>query len=120
MKRASRLDYAYAVGRVRALEKDLIPRPVFREAAAQPDFRLAMDVLQDAGAFDGDLGEIRDAAELEEFLLREEAALDRNLDELLPDRPVLAAVRLDGRPEKALDAVAPEGCASARRDGPPG
>lgn len=109
MKPAARLDYAYAVGRVRALEKNLIARPVFREAAAEPDFRLAMEVLQGAGAFAGDLGEVRDAAGLEAFLSQEWAALDRELAELLPDLPVLEAVRLEDRPEEALAAVAPLG-----------
>ena len=45
MKRISRLDYAFAVGRVRALEKHLVSRAVFREAADEVDFSSAIKVV---------------------------------------------------------------------------
>jgi len=38
MKKISRIDYTYAVGRVRALEKKLISRDVFLESAEEEDF----------------------------------------------------------------------------------
>ena len=51
MKKVSRLEYTYAVGRVRALEKNLIPRAVFLEAAEEKDLTSALKVIFDAGTF---------------------------------------------------------------------
>ena len=43
MKRRSPLDYAYAVGRVRALETRLVGKAVFREAAGAPDLAVGAE-----------------------------------------------------------------------------
>ena len=51
MKKPSRLDYAYAVGRVRVLENKLVGRAIFREASEQSDFSSALKVIFDAGDF---------------------------------------------------------------------
>ena len=51
MKRKSRLDYAYAVGRIRALENNLVARPSFMEAAEEKDLPSALKIIFDAGQF---------------------------------------------------------------------
>ena len=51
MKKAPVLDYAYAVGRVRALENKLVPKAVFWTAAEEKDIRSALKVIFDAGSF---------------------------------------------------------------------
>ncbi len=55
MKKPSRLNYAYAVGRVRVLEKDLVEKAVFSEASEESDFSSAMKVIFDAGKFSEEL-----------------------------------------------------------------
>ena len=68
MRRPSRLDYAYAVGRVRVLEKRLVERAVFSEASEESDFSSALKVIFDAGDFLEEMVELKDSEELDEFL----------------------------------------------------
>jgi V/A-type H+-transporting ATPase subunit C len=70
-----RLDYAFAVGRVRALEVHLIARAVFLEAADGKDLPAALKVLMEAGSFQEDRVEFRDARDLDGYLETERAAL---------------------------------------------
>ena len=69
MRKISRLDYAFAVGRVRALEKNLVSRAVFKEAADEADFSSAIKVVLDAGRFPDELIDITNSEELDVFLI---------------------------------------------------
>lgn len=109
MKKPSRLSYAYAVGRVRALEKDLVDKTVFREALEERDFASALKIIFDAGNFSEELIQIKDSAELDAFLEKEKEELDRLLSEILPDEDLMRIYYNDGSPDKEL--------AFARRSG---
>jgi vacuolar-type H+-ATPase subunit C/Vma6 len=82
MKRPSRLDYAFAVGRVRVLEKDLVPMAVFREAAEERDITSAMKTIFDAGRFLDEMTEVRNSEGLDLFLANEERQLLKTLSEI--------------------------------------
>ena len=85
MKEISRLDYAYAVGRIRALENNLISRDVFMEAAGEKEINNALKTMYDAGSFLDEMNEVTDSAGLDQFILNEKNYLDKLARELLPD-----------------------------------
>ena len=102
MKRPSRLSYAYAVGRVRALEKDLVDKAVFREALEERDFADALKLIFDAGNFSEELIQIKDSTELDAFLEKEKKELDRLLSEILLDEDLMRIYHNDGSPDEVL------------------
>jgi vacuolar-type H+-ATPase subunit C/Vma6 len=102
MRRKSRLDYAYAVGRVRALEGYLVSRAVFREAVDETDFASAIKVVFDAGRFPEELIDIQNSEELDAFLGKEEKALREELDALVFEKELLDLVSDRHRPDKTL------------------
>ena len=85
MSRPSRLDYAYSVGRIRALEKKMVSRDVFLEAAGEREFESALKIIFDAGSFADDLLGIKNSAELDRFILAEEEHLNKLAGELFID-----------------------------------
>ena len=103
MKRMSRLDYAYAVGRVRALENYLVARPSFIEAAEENDLSSALKIIFDAGRFHQEKIEIDNSEQLDEFLEKEEAALQGLISGILKEKEIEKIVRGVNQPEKALD-----------------
>jgi len=82
----SPLDYAFAVGRVRALESYLIPQKVFQEAAEASSLEKVLELISDAGKFGEELLEIRTSDQLEKFLLKEKIGLDFTLQELFLEK----------------------------------
>lgn len=82
----SALDYAFAVGRVRALENYLISYQVFQEAAEAGTSDQALEVISDAGNFGEDLLAVKDAEELDKVLLKEKMSLDSTLGELFLEK----------------------------------
>lgn len=105
MKRPSRFAYAYAVGRVRALEKKLVPQTVFREAAGL-EFVAALKMLDDVGSFSGELSEVRDTRELDVFMAKQEEDLSDLAARLLPEEDILRAIEPALRPDAAVAAAA--------------
>lgn len=97
MKRPSRLDYAYAVGRVRALENNLIPRALFWESAEAKDLSSTMKAIFDAGAFLKENPEIQTTEELDEFLANEEENLTHLISELLLEDDIFRIVMMEDR-----------------------
>ncbi|MGQ9800177.1 MAG: V-type ATPase subunit [Candidatus Saccharicenans sp.] len=85
------LNYAFAVGRVRALENYLIPYQVFREAAEAETAGRALELISDAGKFGEDLLLVRTPDQLDRVLLKERMALDFNLEELFLERKLYHA-----------------------------
>jgi len=96
MRKPSRLDYAYAVGRVRVLETNLIPRAVFWEVAAEENFSGAMKAIFDAGTFLEEKLDIQSSEELDGFISNEETDLVQLISGLLLDKDVfLMAIKED-------------------------
>jgi len=85
------LDYAFAVGRVRALENYLIPYQVFREATEAETAGRALELISDAGKFGEDLLLVKTPDQLDRVLLKERMALDFNLEELFLERELYHA-----------------------------
>ena len=102
MSRPSRLDYAYSVGRVRALEKKLVSRDVFLEAAGEREFESALKIIFDAGSFTDDLLGIKNSAELDRFILAEEEHLIKLAEELFFDDSFRDMFKHDFNPSQAL------------------
>lgn len=102
MKRPSRLSYAYAVGRVRALENKLVERAIFSEASEESEFSAAMKVILDAGSFSEEMIQIRDSDELDEYLEKEERNLYRLLEEILLEGDILTIFLEESHPDKAI------------------
>lgn len=102
MKKPSRLAYAYAVGRVRALERKLIERAIFREAAEGKDFSSAIKIVFDAGDFQEEMTKIQNSDDLDELIEKEEERLYRAVRELLLEEDILSIIIQESRPDKAL------------------
>jgi len=102
MSRPSRLNYAYAVGRVHALEKYLVQHAVFREAAEATDFLAALKIIYDAGNYPEDLTKLRTSEELDAFLRGEEESLRRLLAEIVLEKNILEVFLLEKSPGEAL------------------
>jgi len=107
MKKPPRLDYAFAVGKVRALEKKLVSKDVFREAAEENDFQSAIKIIFDAGAFSEEMVEIKDSRALDEYLEKEGKNLRILMAELLLEKDILRIFEEDERLQKAM-LLAPE------------
>ena len=102
MRKPSRLDYAYAVGRIRVLEKKLVERAVFSEASEESDFLSALKVIFDAGDFPEEMVELKDSDELDEFLEKEERALYCLMDRILLESDVFDIYLEESDPQKAM------------------
>jgi V/A-type H+-transporting ATPase subunit C len=107
MKKPSRLDYAFSVGKVRALEKRLVSKAVFGEAADEDDFQSAVKIIFDAGAFSEEMIEIKDSKALDEYLEKEGKNLRILMDELLLEKDILRILDEDERPQNKM-LLAPE------------
>ena len=100
MKKVSRLDYAFAVGRVRALEKHLVSQAVFREAIDAVGFSNAIKVVFDAGRFPEELIDITNSEELDSFLVQEQKDLQAEIAELLFEADLLDLVSEERRADR--------------------
>ncbi len=109
MKRRSRLDYIYSVGRVRALERHLVQRAVFEEAAEMSEPAATLKLIYDTGRYPEALVRVHDSAELDAVLDAEEEVLKREMTELILDKDVLDVYLNIAHPEKALTAAAGTG-----------
>jgi V/A-type H+-transporting ATPase subunit C len=88
MRRPARLDYAYSVGRVRALESQLVSKTVFMEAAEEEEFISTLKVIFEAGQFKEENLEIQNSEQLDEFLEKERQILDRLASEILLEEEI--------------------------------
>jgi len=100
--KVSRLDYAFAVGRVRALENKLIPKDVFLESAEEKDFSSALKTMFDAGTFLEEMEEIKDTRHLDIFLEKEKESLLGSVSGLFLEKKVKMVIEEEKAPEKAL------------------
>ena len=109
MKKPTRLDYIYAVGRIRALERALIQRAVFVEAAGMSESAAAIKLIYDAGHYPEALVKVTDSAALDAVLSGEEDTLKREMTGLIQDKDILEVYLQGFRPETALAAAARSG-----------
>lgn len=102
MKRPSRLSYAYAVGRIRALEKDLVEQAVFKEASEEKDMASALKVIFDAGKFSDEMVQIKDSYEMDGYIEKEEEEVRRLMREILIEEDLLKVFYEEENPGEAL------------------
>jgi V/A-type H+-transporting ATPase subunit C len=70
-KRVSPLDYAFAIGKIRALETRLIKRNIFEEMVAASPIDEALKILSEAGDYPDEVMRIKDSTNLESILKKE-------------------------------------------------
>jgi V/A-type H+/Na+-transporting ATPase subunit C len=87
MKKKSALSYAFAVGKIKVLEKSLLRAETFAQAMPL-ETNEALRLLAEAGLYGEELAKVRDGAELEKVLAEALAGLKQLLRSLLLD-PVL-------------------------------
>ncbi len=102
MKKPSRLSYAYAVGRIRALEKVLVEQAVFKEASEEKDLASALKVIFDAGNFSEELVQIEDSDKLDEYIEKEEEEVRRLMREILIEEDLLKIFLEEENPGEAV------------------
>lgn len=103
MKKPSRLSYAYAVGRIRALERDLVEQVVFKEASEEKDVASALKVIFDAGKFSDEMVQIKDSDDLDEFIEKEEEEVRRLMSEILIEEDLLKVFQEEENPGEAVN-----------------
>ncbi len=101
MSQRSRLDYAFAVGRVRALEKYLIPQRLFIEAAEADDINDSLKVIHEAGLWPEEIVEARKPEDIDHISHNELGKIERLMSELL-ESEIVFLLREAERPEKLL------------------
>lgn len=92
MKKPSRLDYAFGIGRVRVLERGLVSRAVFREAADERDVSSAIKMIFDAGSFLDEMTEVQNSEGLDLFLANEERLLLKTLSEIFIETELMRII----------------------------
>jgi V/A-type H+-transporting ATPase subunit C len=102
MKKKASLDYAYAVGRVRALENYLVARSSFLEAAEEKNFSSALKIIFDEGQYHQEKIEIEDSGQLDAFLEREESALQDLVSNILHEEEMERIVLGADQPGRIL------------------
>ncbi len=102
MKKPSRLDYAYAVGRVKALEIKLVEKAVFLQACGENDFFSAIKVIFDAGNYSEEMIQVKNSEELDECIVKEERGLHLLMSELLLEEDVLKIFLEEYLPDKTI------------------
>jgi V/A-type H+-transporting ATPase subunit C len=102
MRGPSRLSYAYAVGRIRALERSLVSSSVFREASGERDFPSSMKAIFDAGNYEEEIINIGNSYELDEFLAKEEEKIFRLMKELLFEEDIFTIITKESQLHRVL------------------
>ena len=88
IKKSSPLDYAFAIGRIRALENYLIRQEVFEEAldASLPE---ALRLFVESNLYGDELLHIKNSSDLEKVLSNELANLKKLMQDLMLDKELL-------------------------------
>lgn len=94
MKRASVLDYTYAVAKVRALEKFLIRQEVFAEAIGR-SLNEALRLFVESGLYGDEILHIKNSAQLESALNQELIKLKKLVNDLILDKELLCLIELN-------------------------
>ena len=97
--RQSPLNYAFAIGKIKALEKFLIRKEVFEEAI-ESDLSGALRLFVESDLYSDELLHIKDSRHLEELLNQELAKLKKLISELILDKELLGLLEF-----KKLDEI---------------
>ncbi len=95
MKKASVLDYTFAVAKARALEKFLIKEGVFQEAI-DGDLAGALRLFVESDLYSDELLHVKDSLTLENILNQELLKLKNLIGDLILDKPLLGLLELKG------------------------
>ncbi len=103
----SPLDYAFAIGKIRTLEKYLIKEEVFREAV-DAGLQEALRLFAEAGSYPEELEKVTRSQELELLLEQELSGLLKLVTGLLADNTLAKLLRIDScRQALALRSAVP-------------
>lgn len=94
MKKISPLNYAFAVGKIRALEKFLIKQEVFEEAI-ELDLGEATRLFVESDLYSDELLHIKNSQQLETVLSQEMLKLRKLIRNLILDKELLDLIELD-------------------------
>jgi vacuolar-type H+-ATPase subunit C/Vma6 len=94
MGKTSTLNYAFAVGKIRALEKFLISSEVFEEALDVP-LPEALRLFAESDLYSDELLHVKNSRQLEEILAQEKNSLRRMVGELVLDKELVRLLGLD-------------------------
>jgi len=94
MKKRSPLDYIFAVGKIRALERFLIKEEVFQQAV-EADLNEALRLFVESDLYSDELLRVQDSQRLEELLQQELVNLKKLIRGLLLDNVLLGLLELD-------------------------
>lgn len=83
MSQRHRLDYAYAVGRIKALEKYLVSQKLFLEALEAHDLEASLKVIYEAGLWPEEIIKARRPEDIDNLSKREVEKLNQLMAELL-------------------------------------
>jgi V/A-type H+-transporting ATPase subunit C len=92
--RASPLNYSFAVGKIRALEKFLIAQSVFEEAIEQ-GLSEALRLFVESDLYSDELLQIKDSSQLEIILSKEKESLKEFINKLILDKDLLGLLEPD-------------------------
>lgn len=93
MKKISSLDYAYALGKIRALENFLITKEVF-EQAIETDLTEALRLFVESGMYPPELLHIQNSRQLESILTEELLQIKKTVSHLLLDENLKAFIEI--------------------------
>ncbi|MCX7974112.1 MAG: V-type ATPase subunit [Candidatus Aminicenantes bacterium] len=83
MSRKSRLDYAFAVGRIKALEKSLIPYKLFLEALEAINLEESLKIIYEAGLWPEEIIKAKKPKDIDRLCSQEREKIDRLMAELV-------------------------------------
>lgn len=94
MKKVSPLNYAFAIGKIRALEKFLVKDEVFRQAI-ESDLSEALKLIVESDLYSEELLHIKNSQQLEAILSEELSKIKALMRSLLLDKKLLCLVGSD-------------------------
>ena len=94
MKKVSPLDYTFAVGKIRALEKFLLKEEVFEQALGA-SLKEALRLFAESDLHSDELLHVENSEQLEVILHREKEQLTRDIRDLMLDKRLLCLVNFD-------------------------
>lgn len=86
MSQRHRLDYAYAVGRIKALEKYLIPQKLFMEALEAHDLEGSLKMIYEAGLWSEEIIQARKPEDIDSLSILEIEKINQLMAELLESK----------------------------------
>jgi V/A-type H+-transporting ATPase subunit C len=100
-KKVSPLNYAFAVGKIRAMEKYLIRQEVFEETI-ELDLNGALRLFTESSLYSADLVHVKGSQHLETILNRELANLKKLIRDLIFDKELLCLIEIDNLKDVCL------------------